>query len=235
MDPVVLDQIPFQLDLEDLKKKLHVKDESSLAKDLVHLLAEAQSLGRPKALYKVSFIESKGDDFITAEGITLKSRVLRVNLDQIYRIFPYAVTCGTELEEWTKGITDLVRRFAADAIKEDVLYQALRYLMEHLKGSHQLTQVSRMSPGSLADWPIEEQRPLFQILGNAKDLIGVSLTESLMMVPTKSVSGVCFPTEIDFFSCQLCPREVCPGRKASYDKDLYEKKYRLRKGALPQP
>jgi hypothetical protein len=186
-------------------------------------------------LYRVSFIESKGDDFITVEGITLKSRVLRVNLDQVYRVFPYAVTCGTELEEWTQGITDLVRSFAADAIKQDVLYQALRYLMEHLKGSYQLAQVSKMSPGSLADWPIEEQRPLFEILGNAKDLIGISLTESLMMVPTKSVSGVCFPTEVDFFSCQLCPREVCPGRKASYDKDLYERKYRPRKGALPQP
>ena len=235
MDPIVLDQIPFQLDLEDLKKKLRVREESSFAKDLHHLMADAQSLGRPKALYRISFIESKGDDFITADGITLKSRILRVNLDQVYRIFPYAVTCGTELEEWTKGMTDLLRSFAADTIKETVLYQAIHYLMEHLKESHQLTQASRMSPGSLADWPIDEQRPLFEILGNVKDLIGVSLTESLMMVPTKSVSGVCFPTEVDFVSCQLCEREVCPGRKASYDKDLYERKYRLRKGDRPQP
>ncbi len=228
MDPIVLDHIPFQLNLEDLKKKLRVKEGSSFAKDLEHLAAEAQTIGRPKALYRVSFIESKGDDFITVDGITLKSRVLRVNLDQVYRIFPYAVTCGTELDEWTKGMTDLLRSFAADAVKEAILYQAIHHVMDHLRETYQLTQASRMSPGSLADWPIDEQRPLFDILGNAKDLIGVSLTESLLMVPTKSVSGVCFPTEVNFVSCQLCPREVCPGRKASYDKDLYERKYRLR-------
>jgi hypothetical protein len=231
MDPIVLDQFPFHLDVEDLKKKLHVREGSSLAKELQHLMAEAQDLGRPKALYKVAFIESKGDDSITVDGITLKSRVLRVNLDRVYRIFPYAVTCGTELDGWTKGITDLLRSFAADAIKEAILYQAIHHLMDHLKESYHLTQASRMSPGSLADWPIDEQRPLFDILGNVRDLIGVSLTESLMMVPTKSVSGVCFPTEVDFVSCQLCPREECPGRKASYDKDLYERKYRLREGA----
>ena len=235
MDPIVLDRIPFQLDLEGLKKKLRVRDKSSLAKDLEQLMAEAQSLGRPKALYRVSFIESKGDDFITVEGVPLKSRVLRVNLDGVYRIFPYAVTCGTELDDWTEGITDLLKSFAADAIKEDILYQAIHHLVEHLKESHHLTQASRMSPGSLADWPIDEQRPLFKLLGNTKDLIGISLTESLMMAPTKSVSGVCFPTEIDFVSCQLCPREVCPGRKAAYDKDLYERKYLLRKGTRPQP
>ncbi len=229
MDPIVLDHIPFQPNLEDLKRKLRVKEESSLAKDLEHLAAEAQTIGRPKALYRVSFIESKGDDFITVDGITLRSRVLRVNLDQVYRIFPYAVTCGTELDEWTKGMTDLLKSFAADAVKEAILYQAIHHVMDHLKETYQLTQASRMSPGSLADWPIDEQRPLFDLLGNTKDLIGISLTESLLMVPTKSVSGICFPTKVDFVSCQLCPREVCPGRKAPYDKDLYERKYRLRK------
>jgi len=45
------------------------------------------------------------------------------------------------------------------------------------------------------------------------------------MVPLKSVSGIYFPTEIKFESCQLCPREVCRGRVAPYDPDLV-KKYR---------
>jgi len=48
------------------------------------------------------------------------------------------------------------------------------------------------------------------------------------MVPVKSVSGILFPTEESFASCQLCPREVCPGRRAPYDPDLYDAKYRLR-------
>jgi hypothetical protein len=106
--------------------------------------------------------------------------------------------------------------------------RAIDFLKEHLIEYDQPGQVFRLSPGSLSDWPIQEERPLFAILDNTRDLIGVHLTEGLMMVPTKSVSGILFPTEINFVSCQLCPREVCPGRKATYDKDLYDRKYRLK-------
>jgi len=45
----------------------------------------------------------------------------------------------------------------------------------------------------------------------------VRLTESLLMIPRKSASGIYFPTEVSFSSCQLCPRERCDNRKAGYD------------------
>ena len=87
-----------------------------------------------------------------------------------------------------------------------------------------------MTPGSLPDWPIEEQESLFAVLGDTQASIGVALSESLMMVPEHSVSGVVFPTEARFESCQLCPREKCPGRRAAYDEGLYDKKYRKTDG-----
>jgi len=108
MDSVVLDAIPFHLDAEELAKKLHLRKETTHLHDLNVLIQEAQTIGKPKALYRVAFIESRGDVHVTVDGIMLKSRVLRVNLDQVYRIFPYAVTCGLELEGWAKNITDLV-------------------------------------------------------------------------------------------------------------------------------
>jgi hypothetical protein len=172
---------------------------------------------------------------VTVDGITFKSRVLRVNLENVYRVFPYVITCGLELEEWSKKIADFLQEFWAEEIKETVLYMARDSFIKQVREYHQLGQVARMNPGSLADWPIEEQRPLFTLLGNAQELIGVHLTSSLMMVPTKSVSGIIFPTEFDFTSCQLCPREVCPGRKAPYDKELYDKKYLLTKGESSHP
>jgi predicted transcriptional regulator len=83
-----------------------------------------------------------------------------------------------------------------------------------------------MSPGSLADWPIQAQRPLFALFDGAEARIEVRLKDSLLMVPSKSVSGIRFPTEQTFASCQLCPRADCPSRQAPYDPELYEKKYR---------
>ena len=73
-----------------------------------------------------------------------------------------------------------------------------------------------MSPGSLEDWPITEQTKLFSIFGDTERLIGVRLTDSMLMVPRKSISGILFPSEEGFTSCQLCDRERCPGRKAPY-------------------
>jgi hypothetical protein len=54
------------------------------------------------------------------------------------------------------------------------------------------------------------------------------------MSPTHSVSGIIFPTNDDFQSCLLCPREQCPGRRAAYDRTLYERKYSKPAGATGQ-
>jgi len=45
------------------------------------------------------------------------------------------------------------------------------------------------------------------------------------MIPNKTTSGIRFPTEERFESCQLCPRETCPGRRAAFEPDLYARKY----------
>jgi hypothetical protein len=76
-----------------------------------------------------------------------------------------------------------------------------------------------MSPGSLEDWPISEQPKLFSLFGDTERSVGVKLTDSLLMIPRKSISGILFPSEEGFVSCRLCPRENCPSRKALYDRE----------------
>ena len=226
MDAIVLENIPFQIDIDFLMKRLRINEKSNYANELKHIAYDAQTIAKPKALYKVAFIESKGDDYVVVDGITLTSRVLRVNLDQAHRVFAFVATCGLELEKWANCISDVLQSYWVDTIKEMGLQLARKTLEDHLSEHHHPGRISRMNPGSLADWPIQQQKELFKILGNTEDRIGVRLTESLLMVPIKSVSGIFFPTEESFVSCQLCPREICPGRKAPYDKDLYDRKYR---------
>ena len=81
-----------------------------------------------------------------------------------------------------------------------------------------------MSPGAgdADTWAIEQQRDLFSLFGNVFELIGVELTDSFLMIPNKSVSGILFPTEIDFRSCQVCHRKNCPSRSAPFDRRLWE-------------
>jgi hypothetical protein len=193
--------------------------------DLARIIEESRAIAKPKAFYKMSFIDDRGSDFVVIDGITFHSRVMSVNLENAHRVFPYLATCGLELEEWGSSNDDMLFRVWAETIKEWALVTALGALQKDLNDRYNPGQTASMNPGSLEDWPIEEQGPLFELLGEAKELAGVRLMESYLMIPTKTVSGLHFPTEVSFQSCQLCPRERCQGRRADYDSGLYEKRY----------
>ena len=231
LDAVVIDDIAFQPHLEKLLKKLHVKEGSAYAEGLKRLVHEAQAIARPRALYKVAYIDSKGEGSVVIDGITFNSRVLRVNLENAHRVFPFVATCGTELYEWMNRQDDILMRYFADTIGEMALRTASAVLKKHLTERYRLGRTATMSPGSLPDWPIQAQQPLFALLGDPEEAIGVRLTNSLWMIPSKSVSGMLFPIEQTFESCQLCPRKRCPSRIAPYDEELYDKRYRPETGA----
>lgn len=226
MSTEIIDNIPFQLDLALLQDKLRVKKDSSYWGRLQSIVAEAQAIAQPKALYKVALVDEKGDDFVVLDGVRFSSRILRVNLDPAQRVFPYAATCGTELHDWADSLDDILERYWADVICELALRAAGEALATRLAARYQPGQTASMNPGSLGDWPLKEQRALFQLLGNPEQAIGVRLLQSCLMVPSKSVSGIQFPTEEGFANCQLCPRVDCPGRRAPYDPELYDRKYK---------
>jgi hypothetical protein len=227
MDPVILEEIRFRPDMEGLKRKLRVRDGGGWADRFARLVEEAEAIARPRAMYGVAYIDSRTESSVVVDGVRFDSRVLRVNLEDAQRVFPFLGTCGTELHEWAAAQGDVLQRYYADEIAEAALRQALGVLRAHLKARYRLDRTSTMSPGSLPDWPLQAQRPLFALFGQAQDLLGVRLTDSLLMIPSKSVSGIRFPTEQTFASCQLCPREGCPSRQAPYDGELFDKRYRM--------
>ena len=217
----IIDKIAVSISLDGLRKRLQMPKDRDM--DEVRPLIEvAEQLIEPRALYDVSYIEKKRDDAVIIGGRRFKSRVLRKNLDRVERVFPFVITLGPRLGEKQAASTDLLESFYLDTIGNVALTSARKQLKHQLKSQFALEKISSMSPGSLADWPIEEQAPLFELLGDVETAIGVKLSDSLLMLPAKSISGMYFPTEVSFFSCQLCPRERCESRKAKYDPTLAE-------------
>ena len=219
----VIDHIPVNLSVEQVLKRLHLDKDGKHAGDVQGLIEMVQPLIHPRAVYDVCYIDRKDKDSVEFGGAKFTSRVLRVNLDKAERVFPYIATCGTEVESIDIPADDLMRKFVLDNIKQIALGAAVRYLREHIDRKYRPGQMSAMNPGSLEDWPISEQKQLFSIFGDVESLIGVRLSDTFLMLPVKSVSGIYFPTEVRFESCQLCPRERCPGRRAPYDEKLKEK------------
>lgn len=211
-------------DLDRLRTKLHVVAGSDDGKRLGEMVRDAELLGRPKAVFRTAFVDTHGEDSVVIDGITFNSRVLAVNLAQAYRVFPFAATCGHELATWGETFTDMVESYWADAIMEMAL-RAVTAAMRDEMSKMNPGQGAVMNPGSLPDWPLEEQRKLFALLGGVEKMAGVALMPSFLMQPIKSVSGIWFPTETTYENCQLCTKQDCPGRRAPYEAGLYESKY----------
>ena len=211
----ILDNIQIKINIDLVQKRLHLARDSDLkaAQDLADI---AQPLVEPKVLYKVRYIEEKLADGVVVEGLPLISNVLRINLDKVERVFPFVITIGNKFGEKMDACDDLLEKFYLDTIGNVALNQVRLAFKDHLKQKYAIEKTAFMEPGSLADWPIEQQKPLFKLLGDVQASIGVRLTESLLMLPAKSISGIYFPTETSFFSCQLCPRERCESRRAEY-------------------
>ena len=215
----ILNDIPVRLPLGEIRRQLHL-DKDKRWEEVKTLLEVAKPLITPRAAYKISYIDQKLENAVVIEGVRFTSRVLRKNLDEVERVFPYVITIGNQLKETAGESRDLIREYYFDIIGNIALSATRKFLEKQLQSRYGIDGMSFMSPGSLTDWPIEEQKPLFSLFGEEETPVGVKLTKSLLMLPAKSISGICFPTEVSFFSCQLCPRDKCAGRKAAYDNNL---------------
>jgi hypothetical protein len=214
--------IPARLDIEMAVKRLQFgRGSSARVEQITRELAEsALAVARSKGIYQISHARVIDKNTVEIDGVRFTSKVLArlfVNLDEV---IPFIVTVGKELDEMPVPPRDMLRQFSLDAIKTVILVGAVDYLTEYVKEKHGIPQAALMNPGELQDWPISQQKPLFELFGGAEAQIGVSLTPGGAMKPVKSRSGIIFPNETGFVSCMLCTQVKCPGRHAKYDTEL---------------
>jgi len=221
----IFDDISFAVDAHQCFELLRIKPGSRHALEFRDILEEAQAVARPKVTFCVAQAQERGDTCVDIGGVLFESSILKINLEKSPVVFPFVATCGGELDEFAGGSGGALHRYWVDTIQMLALGTAMSMLEEHLKERVSPAELSCMNPGSLEDWPLQQQSRMFDLLGEAAAKIGVSLTESFVLVPLKSVSGIQFVTQEKFMNCQLCPRQNCEGRRAPYDACLYERRY----------
>ena len=131
----------------------------------------------------------------------------------------FICTCGLEYEAYQqrlKAENDMVRVFIADALGSviaekcaDEMEKNLQESIEKLDWHH----TNRFSPG-YCGWHVSQQQKLFPLFEG--ETCGVRLTESSLMLPIKSVSGIMGVGKevrrLDY-TCGLCQFEKCYKRK----------------------
>ncbi len=231
----VLDRIGFQPDPSALAARLRL-DTLTGALPLERMLAGSVRLARPRAAFALFEPVARSRDSVEIAGQVFSSRVLRVNLSGARTAALFVATCGVELERWAQGLDDPLERWVADEICEEALGAALRVLEDALDGELDGKYRVSMNPGSLEDWPLTEQEPLFCALERSGDVAGatgVELTESFLMKPRKSLSGVRFASGEQFADCVLCPRRDCSARRMPYEPERFGRQYDgARRGSL---
>lgn len=209
MDIFYLEGLPAPVTKEELYKALHIGEaDSETAKDILRLVNGAADIALPKSIVcKVS----------AAHAIdTISSEFVKNKLSVSMYVYPFAVTCGKELDELAAD--DMFGTFVKDVLKELYLRKMISLTADRIKNAcFSCSDMSCVSPGSLESrWSISGQAELFRLIGSNIEKTGITLTESFLMLPEKSVSGIWYSDSEHFENCMLCPRTDCPSRRCQY-------------------
>ncbi len=212
---------PFKPSWEQYKRSVRFDDLDDAQDEALEVYQKAKDVLQPKVLISERFITDHtrfdGLPTVTIDGVVFTGKALRV-LDDIHRVLAYVATCGNEMECQDLTHMDMLAPYWVDSIKAQALRDARLALMAYCRESCGISKPKSLNPGSgnVDIWPIEQQQGLFEVLGGTQE-IGVSLTESFLMLPNKSISGFIFasPT-IDYESCAYCEKERCPNRRVPF-------------------
>ncbi|UCH95645.1 MAG: hypothetical protein JSV88_02050, partial [Candidatus Aminicenantes bacterium] len=144
-----------------------------------------------KAIYRILPVMKKNSSIILAGGFSFKSSNLGILFGPCDKAAVFLATIGPEVERVINEYMDrhphygVILDAAASAAAEATAGYIQNYIDKKLSQEEKTTL--RYSPG-YCDWPISEQREIFEILPH--ETIGVELSEDSFMSPRKSVSGV---------------------------------------------
>ena len=158
---------------------------------------------------------------VRIDAVTFESGVLTRLLGECEHAAVFVLTIGGYLEELvaylsTKGM--VLQATVLDAVGSGAVEKLAGEIETEIRleaAADGMVVSRRFSPG-YCDWDISQQKRFFELLdGNTA---GVSLTENMLMMPRKSISGIIgigLPgRDIEKYNpCLICQKKDCPGRR----------------------
>ncbi len=148
---------------------------------------EIYKVAKPRAVYLEDEI-SINDDIIDFSFDTVKSLKLSKNLCGCKEAFVFCATLGIEVDRLIQKYAKIEpsRSVVINSIASALIEEFCDYLNNLLKENKELCP--RFSAG-YGDFSITHQKDILDAL-DANKRLGISLTESYMMTPTKTVTAV---------------------------------------------
>lgn len=222
---------------EDIKKRINRKEiyrylgygtntpddnVNAMIKEVLESLLDSIS---PRNIYKI-FACSAAERIVVLKGenttFAFESRNLAANLAQCRHVIMLAATLGLEADKLLQKyeILNMTKATITQACGAACIEAYCNILQEQIcaevsKDNTALYLRPRFSPG-YGDLSLEYQKVIFEELECTKR-IGLSLTDSLLMYPTKSVSALigltANPKSCHIGRCQNCDKIECEFRE----------------------
>jgi len=160
-------------------------------------------------------VEGRPDAFALGGTVFAIQKIVAGQLGRADHAAVFAGTIGPGLEQWARQAMadgDPARGFIADAVASAVAEAVADRLQEHI--GQEMTRrgwriTNRYSPG-YCGWSVAEQHQLFALL--PAQFCGITLGESGLMHPMKSVSGIVgVGAEVKYadYLCDVCGVRDC--------------------------
>lgn len=203
----------FSPDLKELMQRLRIKPDSAIGEEFLQLYNEAKTLGKPRGAFVEAELKVRGAE-LRFGGTVLRGDILQAALASHQYVYPFLATCGMELERWADKLREPLHRYWASEIMVLALGAAVQGIKDQLVSLRGKSEIAVISPGAREGWPLSEQTNLFRILKDAPRRLGVRLTDDLLMLPLKTLSGIMVPTEKSMSLCVFCDKEHCSEKEA---------------------
>lgn len=226
----ILTDIPVSIDRKKLFKQIGYKDTSAISPAVKESIEQVISSGlrliEPKLAAKRCNIKVQRDKSrVWVEGnVYFNGNFITKHLKNCCEAIIFLVTAGPviskEIESAFKEndyLKAMILDGLADLAIENIIMQYWNRLVEDIKAEG-LGITGFISPGHL-DFGVDQQRSIFKILDGNK--IGLNLTDSCLIMPIKSASGLYglgkgIGISRDNHNCQHCTIHDCPYRTSEY-------------------
>jgi len=144
-------------------------------------------------------------------------------LKQAEKIIVFTCTAGKQLCDQIKEEykTDVLKGFLIESLANVVVETAMDKIQDMMRASYETQSLlvsNRFSPG-YCSWDVAEQHKLFKLL--PEEFCGVSLSDSALMQPIKSISGfigVGKNITYNHYKCKFCTQKQCIYKKTYNEK-----------------
>jgi hypothetical protein len=190
--------------------------------DLDALMAEAADHACIEGGFRVFSPESvffEREGFRVEEHYFETGRIIADPLRSAATLAFFVVTAGAGFSAWSSKLMrerDHVQAYFVDALGSEAVEKAADWVEARIidwSAERGRGTTNRYSPG-YCGWSVAEQHNLFSLL--PPDFCGVKLTESALMQPEKSVSGIVGiggSVERLDYGCKICTLEHCFRRR----------------------